>query len=140
MFIDRVRVHGERGATFSQRSARYRFRRIAQPGATGFRAGSARRKNLAANDLEKAQALFEQAIQNNPKDARAHLDLGIALEMRDDLESAERAYRAAIAIQPNFAEALNNLGVLLRLRASSKSRFPPCARRYNSIEAPRRGI
>jgi Flp pilus assembly protein TadD len=73
-------------------------------------------KHLAANDLEKAQALFEQAIRDNPNDARAHLDLGIALEMRDDLESAERAYRAAIAIQSDFAEALNNLGVLLRLK------------------------
>jgi len=73
-------------------------------------------KHLAANDPEKAQTLFEQAIQDNPNDARAHLDLGIALEMRDDLEGAERAYRAAVAAQSDFAEALNNLGVLLRLK------------------------
>jgi Tfp pilus assembly protein PilF len=73
-------------------------------------------KHLAANDIEKAQALFERAIRDNPNDARAHLDLGISLETRNDLEGAEREYRTAIAIQSDFAEALNNLGVLLRIK------------------------
>lgn len=73
---------------------------------------------LQANDAEGAKALFEQALAQNPRDARAALDLGIANEMLNDLEAAEIAYRKALAIDASFAEAQNNLGVLLRDRGS----------------------
>jgi Flp pilus assembly protein TadD len=71
---------------------------------------------LQAQDAPGAQALFEQAISADPKDARARLDLGIARELQEDTKGAEAAYRAAIELQPDLAEALNNLGVLLRDR------------------------
>jgi Flp pilus assembly protein TadD len=73
---------------------------------------------LQANDAAGAKAVFERALTDNPRDARAALDLGIADEMLEDLEGAEIAYRKALEIDPNFAEAQNNLGVLLRDRGA----------------------
>src|SRR5262245_26175449 len=52
-------------------------------------------QKLAANDAEGAKALFEKALTEDPKDARAALDLGIALEMLGDAAGAEQAYRRA---------------------------------------------
>src|SRR5690606_17371690 len=69
---------------------------------------------LAQGDAAGAEAIFRSAIEADPRDARAHLDLGLALEMQERLDEAESAYRAAIAIDPGLAEAQNNLGVLLR--------------------------
>ncbi len=71
---------------------------------------------LAGNDPEGATELLNQALQANPSDARASLDLGIAREMLGNPQGAEAAYRHAIELSPDFAEALNNLGVLLRDR------------------------
>ncbi len=69
---------------------------------------------LATGDAAGAEAAFRAAIEADANDVRAHLDLGLALEMQDRIDEAEQAYRAAVAIDETFAEALNNLGVLLR--------------------------
>lgn len=69
---------------------------------------------LASGDAAGAEAAFREAIEAEPEDVRAHLDLGLSLEMQERFEDAEQAYRAAIALDGEFAEALNNLGVLLR--------------------------
>ena len=69
---------------------------------------------IAQGRADDAVPLLERAIAANARDVRAHLDLGLAHELREDLEAAERAYRGAIEIDPAFAEALNNLGALLR--------------------------
>jgi Flp pilus assembly protein TadD len=73
---------------------------------------------LQEGDVSGAEALLLRALREQPDDARAQLDLGIAKELQDDLAGAEAAYRAAIALQPDLAEALNNLGVLLRDRGA----------------------
>ena len=69
---------------------------------------------LAKGDAKGAKAKFEEAIREDPRDVRALLDLGLALEALEDFDGAEAAYRRAVAVDPGFAEALNNLGVLLR--------------------------
>ncbi len=71
---------------------------------------------LATGRVREAQKVFEQAIADDPNDARAWLDLGLALEAKGDYASAEKAYRRAIEADSRFAEAFNNLGVLLRER------------------------
>src|ERR1700759_1739201 len=51
---------------------------------------------LGQNDAAGAKTLFQQALAENPQDARASLDLGIASEMLGDGAGAEQAYRAAL--------------------------------------------
>lgn len=69
---------------------------------------------LAQNDPAGAKQLFEQALAQNPGDARAALDLGIASEQLNDAGGAEVAYRQALRAKPDFAQAQTNLGALLR--------------------------
>jgi Flp pilus assembly protein TadD len=69
---------------------------------------------LVNGQVTEAQKIFEQAIADDPDDARAWLDLGLTKEARGDMKSAEAAYRRATEIDDRFAEAFNNLGVLLR--------------------------
>jgi len=69
---------------------------------------------LVNGQVSEAQTIFEQAIANDPEDARAWLDLGLTHEAKGDFEAAKRAYLRATQIDPRFAEAFNNLGVLLR--------------------------
>jgi Flp pilus assembly protein TadD len=81
------------------------------PASERVQAGEAK---LVAGDLAGARADFEAAIADDPSDARAHLDLGLVLELGEDFEGAERAYRETLALDADFPEALNNLGLLLR--------------------------
>ena len=90
--------------------------RRAPPASEPVRQGEQR---LAAGDPTGARRLFERAVAENPEDARAHFDLGMALELLDDPAGAEQRYRRAIELRPDFAEALNNLGLLLRAQGKS---------------------
>jgi len=71
---------------------------------------------LAKGQVKEAWTAFEEAIEKDPQDARAWLDLGLVYEEMGDQSAAERAYRRSTEIDRNFAEAYNNLGVLLRER------------------------
>lgn len=77
-------------------------------------------QKIAANDAQGATDLLNEALQTDPKDARAALDLGIAREMLGNPQGAEEAYRHALELKPDFAEPLNNLAVLLRDRGQLK--------------------
>jgi len=98
---------GEAPVTFDDEAAANR----APPASEAVERGESRR---ASGDAAGAEAAFREAIEQTPEDVRAHLDLGLALEMQERFEEAEQAYRAAVALDGEFAEALNNLGVLLR--------------------------
>jgi Flp pilus assembly protein TadD len=76
-------------------------------------------RRLAVGDPAGARPLFERAVQENPADARAQFDLGMALELLGDGAGAERRYRRAIELRAGFAEALNNLGLLLRAQGKA---------------------
>lgn len=54
----------------------------------------------------------EQAGEDDPVDAGAWFERGVALEAEDP-EGAERAYREAIAQAPDYVDPVLNLGVLL---------------------------
>jgi Flp pilus assembly protein TadD len=69
---------------------------------------------LAEGKVTEAKAVLEKAVADDPDDARAWLDLGLAHEEAGNWALAEKAYRSATSLDPNFAEAFNNLGVLLR--------------------------
>jgi len=69
---------------------------------------------LTEGKVSEAKRIFEEALDADPNDARAWLDVGLAHEATGDFASAEKAYRRATEVDGNFAEAFNNLGVLLR--------------------------
>lgn len=61
----------------------------------------------------EAVSHLRRALELNPQDATAHLNLGIALSRRGDVEGAIREYEQALAINPEFAEAHKSLGIAL---------------------------
>lgn len=67
---------------------------------------------LKAGDLNGAKALFEVAIQSNPKQADAHFYLGVVLEQQGNKAAAEKEYKEALAAQPDLVEASANLTAL----------------------------
>ncbi len=83
------------------------------PASERVRSGEAK---LVEGDLDGARVDFEAAIAEDPNDARAHLDLGLVLELGESYDAAEAAYRRALEVDEEFPEALNNLGLLLRDR------------------------
>ena len=56
---------------------------------------------------------FCRAIYLNPKDSKAHYNLGNLLKDQGKLEESELSYRKAIKINPDYAEAHLNLGNIL---------------------------
>jgi Flp pilus assembly protein TadD len=70
---------------------------------------------LSLNQYDAALQFFEEAIRQNPKDARAWLQAGFCFGKAGATEEKLRAYRRAIALDPKFADAHYNLGVSLLL-------------------------
>ncbi|MFM7449958.1 MAG: tetratricopeptide repeat protein, partial [Leptolyngbyaceae cyanobacterium] len=62
----------------------------------------------------EAERIFRQAISQDPKNAAAYYNLGLALYYQKKLDEAVKAYNQAIALDPKFAAAYNNLGIALR--------------------------
>ena len=79
---------------------------------------------LAQGKVKEAWEVFEEAVTDDPRDARAWLDLGLVYEEVGDWSAARKAYRHATEIDSHFAEAYNNLGVLLRERAELAEAIP----------------
>ena len=65
-----------------------------------------------AGDVARACELYRQAIGLAPHDAKAHLNLGVALEARGDADAARQCYETVLALQPGNAAAHYNLGKL----------------------------
>lgn len=58
--------------------------------------------------------LWQDTVQQSPRKARPHINLGVAYHYEQQYEQAVRCYRQAIALEPRFVKAYNNLGVTLR--------------------------
>ena len=56
----------------------------------------------------------EIALRKNPRDAKAHVGLGMMLSGEGKLPEAEEHFRAALLAEPDYAEAHYHYGVLLR--------------------------
>ncbi len=75
--------------------------------------------------LEDALLSFQEVIRLTPGNARAHLNLGAALQMLGREEEAIAAYETSISIKPNY-RAHSNLATLYR----SQGRFAEAADSY----------
>lgn len=71
---------------------------------------------LAANRLAQAERLYREAIARAPRDAAAHVNLGITLDRMGRPQEAEQAYRRALAAQPGMREASRGLAAHLAAR------------------------
>ena len=54
------------------------------------------------------------SVHNNPRNATAYFNLGLALKALQRYEEAMVSFSQAIAIQPDYAQAWNNRGVVLQ--------------------------
>ncbi len=63
-----------------------------------------------AGQLQEAERLYRQVLQQQPNQPNASYLLGLIAHQVGNLDGAIALYQQAIASQPNFAEAHNNLG------------------------------
>jgi predicted O-linked N-acetylglucosamine transferase (SPINDLY family) len=70
----------------------------------------------SAGNLARARDLYGAAVAAAPRYARAHLNLGIALEAEGRLDGAAESYEAALVLEPGEPYASYNLGKLLAAR------------------------
>ncbi len=61
-----------------------------------------------------AVELISVSVHNNPRNATAHFNLGLALKALQRYEEAMVSFSQAIAIKPDYAQAWNNRGVVLQ--------------------------
>lgn len=62
---------------------------------------------LARGKAASAERVFREALEADPKNARAHAGLGHALRFGDDVDEADKMFRRALALDP--ADPLNHL-------------------------------
>jgi len=63
-------------------------------------------------DFDSALALYQKAVELDPKYAIAYNDLGIIYEAKGDTDRAEESYLKAVKIDPYFLSAYSNLAIL----------------------------
>ena len=69
------------------------------------------KRMLKEGKLEEAKSLFQNILQLQPTDYKAHTNLGAILLKLNKLDEAEASFRKAIEFKPQFAVAHYNLGV-----------------------------
>ena len=69
-----------------------------------------------ATDAKRAEALFLAALAQNPRNAVALNDLGIAQDLQDRHSEAQRSYAAASAADPDMRAAKVNLALSMALQ------------------------
>ncbi|MBK7994201.1 MAG: tetratricopeptide repeat protein [Blastocatellia bacterium] len=65
---------------------------------------------LAQNGTDSRIETAKQAVRNNPQDALAHNDLGMAYHLSGYYKEAIEAFKKSISLNPTFAEVHYNLG------------------------------
>lgn len=67
-------------------------------------------------DYRSELAMWGDTVAKRPENARAHVNLGLALKGQGNLAEAMAQYNEALRIKPDYAEAHNNLGNVLALQ------------------------
>lgn len=68
---------------------------------------------VQAGETDKALALYQQSIKDNPRDARFYILCGELFESKKDYEQAKSMYQQALGIQPDQPLASNNLAYVI---------------------------
>ncbi|NER37095.1 MAG: tetratricopeptide repeat protein [Oscillatoria sp. SIO1A7] len=70
---------------------------------------------LKEGKLERAEAIYREAIASNPDRFGSYLNLGNVLLQQNKLESAMTAYKTALALSPGNADVLHNLEIARKI-------------------------
>ncbi len=68
--------------------------------------------DLEEVEPERAPEAYARAIELNPRNADAHVNLGRLMQLRGNLKQAKRHYERALSVAPNHQLALYNLGTV----------------------------
>lgn len=79
--------------------------------------------------LTSLEKIWIQKIKQNPRDASAHMNLGVVLQKKQDFKGAQREYKIAESINPNDITTRLNLGTLYQARKQSSNAL----KAYNTI-------
>jgi Tfp pilus assembly protein PilF len=71
------------------------------------------KESLSKGDAGKAVQLYQEAIENDPKNSHLRYDLALALDRKGDDRSEQDALKTVLELDPRFAAAHNQLGFLL---------------------------
>jgi tetratricopeptide (TPR) repeat protein len=86
---------------------------------------------LSAGDAKAAAESYRRALQLNPRDAKLHYNLSLALDKLGDLRSEREELERTVQLDPNLAVAQNQLG-LLALRGGQQTE---AERRFKQAQA-----
>lgn len=75
---------------------------------------------LIKTDPKSAEAAFAQAVQDDPGNAAALNDLGVARDLQQNFAGAADAYQQALLAQPGLISAEVNLGLSLALSGNGQ--------------------
>ena len=70
--------------------------------------------HILMNDVERARAAFNKALEHDPKHYRALTNRGNLFLEEDNVDEAIAAYQSALRLNEDFANAHHNLGVAYR--------------------------
>lgn len=81
---------------------------------------TAARNRVFANEI----SLWSDTVEKAPANARAHYNLGVALDYAGRKQEAMASYRAALALLPDYPEPNNNLGNALAEQGRHEEAIP----------------
>jgi tetratricopeptide (TPR) repeat protein len=81
-------------------------------------------RSYLSNELRKRIAMTEQQVRANPRDSKAHNELGALFLDAGRLDEGVRELREALQLQPGYAEAHNNLGTALQTAGRMDEALP----------------
>lgn len=89
--------------------------------------------DIQTGRLDKAEALLLDLVEQEPKLAAAHNNLGIVYRRRGEFDKAESAYSAALAAEPDNAKAHLNLGILYDIYLQQPAQALSHYEKYQSL-------
>jgi tetratricopeptide (TPR) repeat protein len=116
---DREQAHAERAKLAALKLDRDRDSAIAK-------FNQAASQYLSLGDAGAAEQSYRRALQLNPRDAKLHYNLSLALDKRGDFASEQRELSRTVELDPTLAVAQNALGLLALRRgqqAEAEKRF-----------------
>ena len=92
-----------------------------------------------AGRFSETIAPLRQLVRQNPRNPRAHYDLGVTYRICNQLPEAIACFERAITLKPDYANAYYNLGIVLEHQGRDGQRDHRISSRHRrGAEAGRR--